>query len=113
MLRDLIHYHPDAPWIAPVQAAPTKSPIDTYAPMAMSVPVAAPSLAPVAAAAAHVPVATPQLKSVMKSLHPIPSRVSRELEHSGYVEMPRRRVSRPVQYSTHRGITPIAIVYYR
>ena len=89
--RDVTWLHPEAPWIAtPIRAAPTEPLRDIYVPMPQSVPVAAPSPAPVATPPAPVPAATlpPPPTRTSNSPAPIPPRVSRELEHEGYVEMP-------------------------
>ena len=91
--RDVTWHHPEAPWITtPIRAAPTEPPRDIYVPMPQSVPVAAPSPAPVATPPAPAPAATlpPPPTRTSNSPAPIPPRVSRELEHEGYVEMPGR-----------------------
>ena len=89
--RDVTWHHPKAPWITPIRAAPTEPPRDIYIPMPQSVPVAAPSPAPVATPSAPAPAATlpPPATRTSNSPAPIPPRVSRELEHEGYVEIPR------------------------
>ena len=46
--RDVTWHHPKTPWITSIRAAPIEPPRDIYVPMAQSVPVAAPSPAPVA-----------------------------------------------------------------
>ena len=76
----------------PDPAAPTEPPRDTYVSMPQSVPVAAPSSAPVATPPAPAPAATlpPPPTPTSNSPAPIPPRVSRELEHEGYVEIPGR-----------------------
>ena len=91
--RDVTWHHPEAPWIpTPIRAAPTEPPRDIYVPMPQSVPVAASSPAPVATPPAPAPAATlpPPPIRTSNSPAPIPPRVSRELEHEGYVEMPGR-----------------------
>ena len=91
--RDVTWHHPEAPWITtPIRAAPTEPPRDIYVPMPQSVPVAAQSPAPVATPPASVLEATlpPPPTRTSNSPAPIPPRVSRELEHEGYVEMPGR-----------------------
>ena len=91
--RDVTWHHPEAPWITtPIRAAPTEPPRDIYVPMPQSVPVAAPSPAPVATPPAPAPAAIlpPPPTRTSNSPAPIPPRVSRELEHEGYVEMPGR-----------------------
>ena len=88
--RGVTWHHPEASWINPIRAAPTEPPRDVYVPMPMSVPVAALSSAPISAPAAPAPAATPPPTSMSNSLAPIPPRVSRKLEHEGYVEMPGR-----------------------
>ena len=90
--RDVTWHHPETPWITPIQAAPTEPPRDIYVPMAQSVPVAAPSPAPVATPTAPAPAATlpPPPTRTSNSPAAISPRVSRELEHEGYVEMPGR-----------------------
>ena len=59
-------------------------------PMSKSLPVAAPSPAPVATPQAHSPAATPPPTSISNSPAPTPLPVSRELKNEGYVEMPRK-----------------------
>ena len=89
--RDVTWHHSEAPWVTtPIRAAPTEPPRDIYVPMPQSVPVAAPSPAPVATPPAPAPAATlpPPPTRTSNSPAPIPPRVSRELEHEGYVEMP-------------------------
>ena len=90
--RDITWHHPETPWITPIRAAPTEPPRDIYVPMPQSVPVAALSPAPVATPLAPAPAATlpPSPKPTSNPPAPIPPRVSRELEHEGYVEMPGR-----------------------
>ena len=90
--RDVTWHHPETPSITPIRAAPTEPPSDIYVPMPQSVPVAAPSPALVATPLAPAPAATlpPPPTRTSKSTAPIPPRVSRELEHEGYVEMPGR-----------------------
>ena len=89
--RDVIWHHPEVPWITtPIRAAPTEPPRDIYVPMPQSVPVAAPSPAPVATPPAPAPAATLPPTRTSNSPAPIPPRVSRKLEHEGYVEMPGR-----------------------
>ena len=91
--RDVTWHHPEVPWITtPTRSAPTKPPRDIYVPMPQSVPVAAPSPAPVATPPAPAPAATlpPPSTRTSNSPAPFPPRVSRELEHEGYVEMPGR-----------------------
>ena len=89
--RDVTWHHPEAPWITtPIRAAPTEPPRDIYVPMPQAVAVAAPSPAPVATRPAPAPAATlpPPPTRTSNSLAPIPPRVSRELEHEGYMKMP-------------------------
>ena len=88
--RDVTWKHLETPWITPIRAVPTKSPRDIYVPMPHSVPVTAPSPAPVTAPPAPAPAATPPPKHMLNSSAPIPPRVSCELEHEQYVEMPVR-----------------------
>ena len=90
--RDVTWHHPETPWITPIRAAPTEPPRDIYVLMPQSVPVAAPSPAPVATPPAPAPAATlpPPPTRTSNSPAPISPRVSRELEHEGYVEMPGR-----------------------
>ena len=91
--RGVTWHHPEAPWITtPIRASPTEPPRDINVPMPQSVPVAAPSPAPVATPPAPAPAATlpPPPTRTLNSPAPIPPRVSRELEHEGYVEMPGR-----------------------
>ena len=91
--RDVTWHHPEAPWITTqIRAAPTEPPRDIYVPMPQDVPVAAPPPAPVATLPAPSPAATlpPPPTRTSNSLTPIPPRVSRELEHEGYVEIPGR-----------------------
>ena len=91
--RDVTWHHPEAPWITtPIRAMPTEPPRDIYVPMPQSVPVAAPSPVPVATPPAPAPAATlpPPPTRTSNSPASIPPRVSRELEHEGYVEMPGR-----------------------
>ena len=91
--RDVTWHHPEAPWsTTPIRAAPTEPPRGIYVPMPQSVPVAAPSPSPVATPPAPAPAATlpPPPTRTSNSPAPIPPRVSRELQHEGYVEMPGR-----------------------
>ena len=91
--RDVTWHHPEARWITtPIRTASTEPPRDIYVPMPQSVLVAAPSPAPVATPPAPAPAATlpPPPTRTSNSPAPIPRRVSRELEHEGYVEMPGR-----------------------
>ena len=90
--RDVTWHHPETPWITPIRAAPTEPPRDIYAPMPQSLPVAAPSPAPVTTPPARAPAETlrPPPTRTSNSPAPVPPRVSRELEHEGYVEMPGR-----------------------
>ena len=90
--RDVAWHHPETPWITPIRAAPTEPSRDIYVPMPQSVPVAAPSPAPVISPPAPAPAATlpPPPTRTSNSPAPISLRVSRELEHEGYVEMPGR-----------------------
>ena len=90
--RDVTWHHQETPWITPIRAAPTEPPTDIYVPMPQSVPVAAPSPAPVATPPAPTPAATlpPPPTRTSNSLAPISPRVNRELEHEGYVEIPGR-----------------------
>ena len=88
--RDVTWHHPEAPWITtPIRAAPTETLRDIYVPMPQSGPVAAPSPAPVATPPVPAPAATlpPPPTRTSNSSAPIPPRVSRELEHEGYMEM--------------------------
>ena len=87
--RDVTWHHPEVPWITtPIRAAPTEPPRDIYVPMPQSVPVAAPSPAPVATPPAPAPAATLSPTRTSNSPAPISPRVSRKLEHDGYVETP-------------------------
>ena len=91
--RDTTWHRPEVPWITtPIQVAPTELPRDIYVPMPQSVPVVVPSPAPVATPPAPAPAATlpPPPTRTSNSQAPIPPRVSRELGHEGYVEMPGR-----------------------
>ena len=90
--RDVTWHHLETPWITPIRAAPTEPPRDIYVPMPQSVPVAAPPPAPVATPPAPASAATlpPPPTRTSNSPASISSRVSRELEHEGYVEMPGR-----------------------
>ena len=90
--RDVTWHHPEPPWITPIRTVPTEPPRDIYVPMTQSVPIAAPSPAPVATPPAPAPAATlpPPPTRTSNSPTPIPSRVSRELKHEGYVDMPGR-----------------------
>ena len=57
--RYVTWHHPEVPWITtPIRAAPTEPPRDIYVPMPQSLPVAAPSPAPVATPPAPAPAAT-------------------------------------------------------
>ena len=87
--RDVTWHHPETPWITPIRVAPTEPSRDIYVPMPQSVPAAAPSPTPVATPPAPAPAATllPPPTPTSNFPAPIPSRVSRELEHEGYVEM--------------------------
>ena len=87
--HDVTWHHPEAPWITPIRVAPTEPSRDIYVPMPQPVPVAAPSLAPVATPAAPAPAATPPLPPtpMSNSPAPIPLRVSREIKYEGYVEI--------------------------
>ena len=86
---DVTWHHPETPWITPIRAAPTEPPRDIHVPMPQSEPVAAPSPAPVATPPAPAPVAIlpPPPTPTSNPPAPIPPRVSRELEHEGYVAM--------------------------
>ena len=56
--HDVTWHHPEPPWITtPIRAAPTETPRDIYVPMPQSVPVTAPSPAPVATPPAPAPAA--------------------------------------------------------
>ena len=89
--RDVTWHHPEVPWInTPIRAAPSEPPRNIYVPMPQYVPVAAPSPAPVATPRASAPAAIPPPTRTSNSPAPIPPRVSRKLEHEGYVEMPGR-----------------------
>ena len=90
--RDVTWHHPETPWITSIRAVLTEPPRDIYVPMPQFVPVTAPSPAPVATPPAPAPAATlpPPPTRTSNSPAPIPPRVSRELEHEGYVEMPGR-----------------------
>ena len=90
--RDVTWPHPETPSITPIRAAPTEPPRDIYVPMPQSVPVAAPSLAPFTTPPTPAPAATlpPPPTRTSNSPAPISPRVSRELAHEGYVEMPGR-----------------------
>ena len=90
--RDVTWHHPETPWITPIRAPPTEPPRDIYVPMPQSVPVAASSPAPIATPPAPAPAATlpPPPTPTSNSPAPTPPRVSRELDHEGYVEMPGR-----------------------
>ena len=113
--RDVTWHHPEAPWITtPIRATPTEPPRDIYVPMPQSVPVAAPSPAPVATPPAPAPAATlpPPPTQTSNSPAPIPPRVSRELEHEGYMEMPGRTRGGPVHCAMRHGKTPIVMVYH-
>ena len=81
--RDVTWHHTEAPWITtPIRAAPTEPTRDIYVSMPQSVPVAAPSPAPVATPPAPSPAATlpPPPTRTSNSPAPIPPRVSRDLE---------------------------------
>ena len=111
--RDVTWHHPEVPWITtPIQATPTEPPRDIYVPMPQSVPVAGPSPAPVATPPAPAPAVTLPPTRTSNSPAPIPPRVSRKLEHEGYVEMPGGRVARPVHCAMRHGITLIVMVYH-
>ena len=89
--RDVTWHHPEVPWITtPIRAPPTEPPRNIYGPMPQSVPVAAPSPAPVATPPAPAPAATLPPTRTSNSPAPIPPRVSRKLEREVYVEMPGR-----------------------
>ena len=94
--RDVTWHHPEAPLIPPATAvgnlhiAPAE---DIYMSMSMPVPsVIAPAPAPVPPAPAPTPAppTSPPSVPMSNSPVPIPPRVSRELAHEGYVEMPGR-----------------------
>ena len=87
-----VTWHPETPRIILIRDAPTKPPRDIYVPMPQSVPVDAPSPAPVATPPAPAPAATlpPPPTSTSNPPAPIPPRVCRKLDHEGYVEMPGR-----------------------
>ena len=99
--RDVTWHHPETPLIPPATAvgnSPTAPPEDIYVPMPMHVPsVAAPAPAtvppvtvPPAPAPIPAPPTSPPPVPISNSPAPIPPRVSRELAHEGYVEMPGR-----------------------
>ena len=99
--RDVTWHHPETPLIPPATAvgnSPTAPPEDIYVPMPMHVPsVAAPAPAtvppvtvPPASAPIPAPPTSPPPVPISNSPAPIPPRVSRELAHEGYVEMPGR-----------------------
>ena len=106
--RDVTWHHPEAPLILPATAvgnSPTAPPEDIYVPIPTPVTsVAASAPAPVLPAPAPAlsllpvpdPAPTPASPtppppiSMSNSPAPIPPRVSRELAHEGYVEMPGR-----------------------
>ena len=104
--RDVAWYHPEAPLIPPATAVgnpPTAPPEDIYVPITTPVPsVAAPAPVPPAPAPAlsPTPIPAPAPKPapptspppipMSNSPAPIPPRVSRELAHEGYLEMPGR-----------------------
>ena len=106
--RDVTWYHPEAPLIPPATAvgnSPTAPPKNIYVPMSTPVPsVAAPAPAPVPPAHAPtpsstpIPAPTPMPAPTMPSLPismsnspaPILPRVSHELAHEGYAEVPGR-----------------------
>ena len=105
---DVTWHHPEAPLIPPatkVGNPPTAPPGDIYVPMPAPMPsVTAPAPAPVPPAPAPAPSPTPVPAPaptpapptppppvpMSNSPAPIPPRVSRELAHEGYVEMPGR-----------------------
>ena len=90
--RDVTWHHPETPWITPIRAAPREPQMNIYVPMPHPVPIAAPSPAPVATPPAPALAETlpPAPTPTSNSPAPIPPRVSRELEHEEYVEMPGR-----------------------
>ena len=106
--RDVTWHHPEAPLIPPADAVgnpPTAPPGDIYVPMPTPMPsVAAPAHAPVPPTPAPAPSPTPVPAPAPTPAPPtspppipmssspaqIPPRVSRELAHDGYVEMPGR-----------------------
>ena len=106
--RDVTWHHPEAPLIPPATAVgnpPTAPPGDIYVLMPAPMPsVAAPAPASVRPAPAPAPSPTPVSASaptpapstatgsvpMSNSTVPIPPRVSRELAHEGYVEIPGR-----------------------
>ena len=90
--RDVTWRHPETPWITPIRAVPTEPPRNIYVPMPQSVPIAAPSPSPIATSPASASAETlpPPPTPMANSPAPILSRVSRELEYEGYVEMPGR-----------------------
>ena len=106
--RDVTWHHPEAPLIPPETAVgkpPTAPPGDICVPIPTPIPsVTAPAPAPVPLAPAPAPSPTPVPAPaptpapptspppipMSNSPAPIPPRVSRELAHEGYVEMPGR-----------------------
>ena len=83
--------------------------------MPQSVPVAAPSPAPVVTPPAPAPAAIlpPPPTRTSNSSAPIPPRVSRELEHEGGTwRCSGGRVARPVHCAMRHGIAPIVMVYH-
>ena len=121
---DITWHHPEVPSIPPATAVgnpPTAPPEEIYVPMLTPVPsVAAPALVPVLSAPASAtrlkpvpaPVSTPASTMpppptpMTKTSAPIPPRVSRELAHEGYVEMPgRTRGETRALRDTHRRLT--------
>ena len=97
--RDVMWHHPEAPLILPATVAanpPAAPPEDIYVPMPTPVPIPpAPASTPAPAsvpAPAPIPASTtPPLPSPMSnSSAQISPRISRELAHEGYVEMPGR-----------------------
>ena len=99
--RDVTWHHPETPLIPPATAvgnSPTAPPEDIYVPMPMHVPSVAahapatvpPVTVPPASAPIPAPPTSPPPVPISNSPTPIPPRVSRELAHEGYVEMPGR-----------------------
>ena len=106
--RNVTWHHPETPLIPPATAIgnpPTVPPEDIYVPMPTPVPsVTMPTPTPVPPAPTPAPSPTPVPApaptpvpptssppiSMSNSPTPIPPRVSRELAHEGYVEMPGR-----------------------
>ena len=114
--RDITWHVLKASWITPVGTAQTKSTRDIYVPMPKSMPVAALFSAPAAARPAPTLAATPP-KSVSNPPIMIPSRVSREIEHAGYVKMPGRMLgeTRAMREASrkyvHRHCLPLTMKY--